>query len=624
MQFNLFKIFSEKPTGKLGYISSKNETKEAFKGEVSDIPINFPKSLGAAHPFNFEAMEAVYKTIGVINGGINKITDSVVGDFSYTTKTKEANQIISDFIKNTNFTSALREWIREGFSKGNGFLELDLKGKGIQVLNANTMYVVRDDKGKVTGYNQWIGDLKRYRKNKKEVNNFKPAQIAHLRINKIAGEPYGIGIIYPNERTIENMVLNEQDLQKLISRKAGAPIHAAVGREGEAVNIDDVDAFKDSLQVMNNRTEWVTDSNVKMNVIDFGQIGKNLTDVLDHDMLLVAFGMEIPIVLFGGGNIPEGLAKAQSEIFQRKMAVIQEEIESIIEEHIFKPLLEAYGSTDEVDFTWNLPGEEEINNRIDRLTKLIESMNTSEPLRRMAELEIAKLLDLEDAPKYLSKPEKETPEDEQKPPEDDKQPEYPKDKPKEDHIFSHNIYTESEREETGKMSIKEFANLKENKKMTYSDYLQDILTVLKTDKFEFLAAITSTDIANGKLSGTQIEKLRDILQTAFKENQTIKEIEKEITDTLDLKDVKKDGKVIVKSSIRPNTIARTETVRAANKGLIKTYKKNDIKKVKWLAAVSERTCEICNALHGQVFDINTVSPPPIHPRCRCSLLAIIK
>jgi len=617
MQFNLSKLFSEKSTGKLGYISSKNETKEAFKGEVSDIPINFPKSLGAAHPFSFEAMEDVYKTIGVINGGINKITDSVVGDFSYTTKTKKADQIISDFIKNTNFTSVLREWIREGFSKGNGFLELDLKGKGIQVLNANTMYVVRDDKGNVKGYNQWIGDLKRYRKNKKEVNNFKPDHIAHLRINKIAGEPYGIGIIYPNERTIENMVLNEQDLQKLISRKAGAPIHAAVGREGEAVNTKHIDAFKDSLQVMNNRTEWVTDSNVKMNVIDFGQIGKNLTDVLDHDMLLVAFGMEIPIVLFGGGNIPEGLAKAQSEIFQRKMSVIQEEIESVIEEQIFKPLLEEHGSNDEVDFTWNLPGEEEINNRIDRLTKLIESMNTSEPLRRMAELEIAKLLNMEDAPKYLSPPEKEKPED-QKPelkPEDEE--------PEEKYIENHFELSELEIEQTSDMSLKEFSNLNETAKLKYSDYLENILKKLKIDKFEYLAAFKKSDIADGKLSEPEIEKLRTIFETGFKENQTITEIKSEIKQ-LELKDVKKDGKVILKSKRRPDIIARTETIRLANIGLIDTYKGAGIKKVRWLAAASERTCEICNALHGQVFDINTVSPPPAHPRCRCSLLSVIE
>jgi len=395
---------------RMGYMSVKNEVlKEAFKGEVRDTLVTFPKSLGAEHPFDFEDAEKVYKTVGVITGGINKITDSVVGEFSFKTKTKKAYNIIDDFVKNTNFTSVLREWIREGFVKGNGFLELDVVGKGIKVLNANDMYVERDDKANVVAYNQWIGNfVGTTRNNKSKLTVFKPYQVAHLKINKIAGEPYGIGIISQNEKAIENMVMNENDLQKLISRKAGAPIHAAVGVEGEQVNTTDVDDFKTSLQVMNNRTEWVTDSNVRMKVIDFGEIGKNLIDALDHNMLVVAYGMEIPIVLFGGGNIPEGLAKAQKEMFQKKMSVIQEEIESIIEEQIFKPLLEASGSNDEVDFIWNLPGEEEINSRIDKLSKLLgNNVSTSEPLRRMAELEIATLLNLEEAHNYLAKPEKE-------------------------------------------------------------------------------------------------------------------------------------------------------------------------------------------------------------------------
>ncbi len=613
MQFNLSKLFSGKPTGKQGYISTKNEIKEAFKGEVRDTDITFPKPLGAEHPFSFEDMEKIYKTIGLMTGAINKIVDSIVGDFSYKTKTTEADKVIAEFIKDTNFTSVLREWLREGFSKGNGFLELDVKGKGINVLNANDMYVKRNNKGKVVLYNQWVGSIKGYTPKSAKLNTFLPSQIAHLRINKISGEPYGIGIISPNERVIENLVLNEQELQKLISRKAGAPIHVAVGREGEMVKTEDIDDFKDGLQTMSNRTEWVTDSNVKMNVIDFGNIGKNYTDVLDHDMLVLAYGMEIPIVLFGGGNIPEGLAKAQSEIFQRKMSVIQEEIESIIEEQIFGPLLTEHGLNETVDFSWNLPGEEEINNRIDRLTKLIESMNTSEPLRRMAELEIAKLLNLEDAPKYLAKPEKEKPEDQEPKPK-------PEDKPPEERQTYY--ISEIELAKSAKMTIKEFANLKETKELKYSEYLTNILKKLKIDKFEFLTATTKTDIANGKLSTSDIEKLRSILEVGFKENKTIKQIESEIKD-INLKDVKKKDKIIIKSKQRPPLIARTETVRLANLGLIDTYKDAGVKKVEWVAAVSDRTCEICMALNGRIFDINTVSPPPAHPCCRCSLLSVV-
>lgn len=405
---------------RIGYVSTKNEVKEAFKGEVRDAEVSFPVTLGAEHPFDFESMENVYKTIGVVTGGVNKITDSVVGDFSFKTKTKKAELIIRDFIKNTSFTSVLREWIREGFVKGNGFLELDIKEMKIKVLNANDMYVKRDDKGNIKEYRQWVGSYKGYTIKSPKLIMFKPNQIAHLKINKIAGDPYGMGIIHQNEIAIENMVLNEQDLQKLISRKAGAPLHVQVGKNDETVEPKYVDEVKVNLQVMNNRTEWVTDNNVNMKVIDFGEVGKNLTDALDHNMLVVAYGMEIPIVLFGGGNIPEGLAKAQKEMFQRKMSVIQEEIESIIEEQIFKPLLEQHGSNDEVEFIWNLPGEEEINNRIDRLSKLLgNNVSTSEPLRRIVEIEIARLLDLEDAHNYLSKPEKEKPEDKEPEPKKD-------------------------------------------------------------------------------------------------------------------------------------------------------------------------------------------------------------
>ena len=623
--FRMRKVNSD--NSKIGYVSAKNEIKESFKGEVRDTMITFPKTLGAEHPFNFEAMEKVYKSVGIITGGVNKITDSVVGDFSFKTKNEKSELIIKEFIKDTNFTSTLREWIREGFVKGNGFLELDVDDKGIKVLNANDMYVNRDDKGNVTGYKQWVGNLKRYTANSTSLVEFKPNEIAHLRINKISGEPYGIGIIWPNERVIENLVINEQDLHKLISRKAGAPIHAKVGIEGEAVNTDDIDALKDDLKVINNRTEWVTDANVNMGVIDFGDIGKNLTDTLNHDMLVLAYGMEIPIVLFGAGNIPEGLAKVQMEIFQRKMSTIREEIESIIEEHIFKPLLEKHGIKDEVDFSWTIDGEEEINNRIDKLTKLIESMNTSEPLRRMCEIKIAELLGFKEDIKYLTKPEKET--DEQKastpgtPPENNDEDDTP---PKEMSILEKydNAEEEIKAVESGEIELREYINLKESQEFNYSDYLDNILKILKIDKFEYLAAVEKGDIANGKLPKTDIEKLRIILGDGFKDNKSIAKIESDIKSLIILKDVKKDGKVITDSALRPKMIARTETVRLANAGLIKTYKEKGVEKVEWLAAVSDRTCEQCMKLDGQVFDIDTVSAPPIHPMCRCSLLTVRK
>ena len=50
-----------------------------------------------------------------------------------------------------------------------------------------------------------------------------------------------------------------------------------------------------------------------------------------------------------------------------------------------------------------------------------------------------------------------------------------------------------------------------------------------------------------------------------------------------------------------------------------SYEKAGIKKVKWIAENDSRTCKICSALSGQVFDIDDV-PEKQHYHCRCYIV----
>lgn len=48
----------------------------------------------------------------------------------------------------------------------------------------------------------------------------------------------------------------------------------------------------------------------------------------------------------------------------------------------------------------------------------------------------------------------------------------------------------------------------------------------------------------------------------------------------------------------------------------------------WSAILDERTCDICTELDGKYFEagdlnLNTLKPP-IHPACRCILVAVLK
>jgi len=252
-------------------------------------------------------------------------------------------------------------------------------------------------------------------------------------------------------------------------------------------------------------------------------------------------------------------------------------------------------------------------------------------MRAALNLELAKLMELEDLEKILITPQEAKKQEEEFQKQLDKEN---KEREQEENIPQPEAPgAKKSANETGEVRLKEkkqemdlmtWVNLKEVAGFNYLDYTTEILKILKTYQFQDLAAITESDILNGMLTGTQVNKLRVILKNGFKQNQTIKQIEESIKNNIGLKDRLRDGKITASAKSRPINIARTETVRVANEGLISIFKKNKIEKVRWLSALSDRTCPECEALNGKVYEIDKAEMPPLHPMCRCSLISVIE
>lgn len=68
-------------------------------------------------------------------------------------------------------------------------------------------------------------------------------------------------------------------------------------------------------------------------------------------------------------------------------------------------------------------------------------------------------------------------------------------------------------------------------------------------------------------------------------------------------------------------LVRTETAHFLGEGQKEAYEAAGIEKYRYLAALSERTCETCAALDSKVFNLDEategVNYPPMHPNCRC-------
>ncbi len=376
-----------------------NTLTEQFHGEVEQNNIKFPEKLGEEHPFNFKTLERLYEKFGFFTAVVDKYVDFVVGPgFFVESDDARATEIIETFMKDVNFDTILRAWTKEMLIKGNGFLEIGGSKKegikGLKVLDAEYMYVDRDKKGKIKGYNQYKGAFNKF--DKEKVIPFKPDQIAFSPFNIVGDKAYGLGIGYPAMKLVDNWLSMNSSEHKIMDRKANAPLHATLGIiQGDTKIIpkpEDVQALGKDIENLSNKTEWVTDPLVNFKVVDFPNFGEKFSLTKEGDLEMMIYAFQIPAVILGKANIAEGLAKVQMEAFQRRIQSIQAELEKIIENQIFDRVLKANGLDVDVEFVWGTPSIMEVEGRMTLISEMIKSPMINPAIKSMLEDEMINLL----------------------------------------------------------------------------------------------------------------------------------------------------------------------------------------------------------------------------------------
>lgn len=69
-------------------------------------------------------------------------------------------------------------------------------------------------------------------------------------------------------------------------------------------------------------------------------------------------------------------------------------------------------------------------------------------------------------------------------------------------------------------------------------------------------------------------------------------------------------------------LVRTETMHYLNQSSLEAYKAGGVQFVQFWAAMDERTCPSCGALHGKIYAIDKVPVLPLHAHCRCTYLPV--
>ena len=646
---SLIKNFFKKEVKTVNKIPTNSEvSKTIFKGQVPLKTVRFPAELGEEHPYDFSSTEGLYKKFGFVTGVIDKYVDFIVGPgFYVTSEDKRAQKIIEEFLQDINFDTLLRAWVKEGLIKGNGFLEIGGKNgeipQGMKVLDANYMFLRRDKFGNILNYAQYKGAFDKFEKEK--TVEFENHQIAHIALNKVGNDAYGIGIVYPALNTVNNLLQNEKDMHLILSRKANTPIVAKIGDIDNPVTADAITSFGKELEWLNNKHEWAVPYYVDLKAIDFGKVGEKFEGVNKYDLDMLFFTFQVPEVLMGRGSIPEGLAQVQLEAFDRRVQSLQAEIEKVVEQQIFKRVLNANGFDEHVEMEWGQPSKSETIKKVEQLTELLKLFDLNPKLRNEIEKQLAELLGIE--PKTIEMKNREREERQQLPRIPGSRENIPP-----LNIPSHSCTNVTSTKSSG--DDKDYS-LHEWLGFNYQTYLENIKKFIRSEQFvnrpehrayrhtiqDDQEAILQYYGDSYKLteimSSEQINALRDVLIKGFDEGKSIQWITKKIVEKVRPGDLEinvppqldSEGNIIregysrvLNEKIRSNMMARTESSRAANQATLQHFNDTGIKLAVWIAGLDDRTCPTCLAMNGNIFEVQAIEEMlPAHLNCRCKYAA---
>ncbi len=150
---------------------------------------------------------------------------------------------------------------------------------------------------------------------------------------------------------------------------------------------------------------------------------------------------------------------------------------------------------------------------------------------------------------------------------------------------------------------------------------KDVFSLIDTKALDFLVNYELQLLGN--VTRELAEGIKNHITVGLIQGESIAKISRNIGWIItDPDEFRRAGKTVFKTAQhRTETIVRTETLRAYNQGRNKFYQQVGVVYVMWLAVGDKRTCPECRELDGKRFKLDKAPPIPLHPACRCALIA---
>lgn len=315
-----------------------------------------------------------FKSTPIINRFIRYRADLIMSrGYHFEYPDKESEEIITQFLKSVKrndlpfhneFDIFLRDICIDCDWSGNAYLQLVQNKKGTKIVKLHKLHplfvdYIRDEKGEIV-FDE-LGDPEGYTISGEHPGNADVAgidDIAHLIFERVGDELLGTSLILPAFRTAERLVNIDWAMAKALY-KHGLPTRSvSVGDSDHEPDADEIDKVAEEVSDIDSAAEYTHPYWYDVTTID-PKWPARVEEVPNYFMSKLIAISGIPHhILLGEETIG---TRATAESLQQGLAILlaplQKKIKSLVEDQIFRAVLDQEGSSAEVKMVWksNIP-----------------------------------------------------------------------------------------------------------------------------------------------------------------------------------------------------------------------------------------------------------------------------
>jgi len=295
-------------------------------------------------PYNYDLFKVMYKKIPKVFRAINTRANFAIQSGFRLMGEKYDVSRIEKWQRKVHFDNYLIQIVKELLVYGNVFLSPfgTKENTEFKFLPVNTMRVLRDDSGEITGYIQ-IYD-------RKVIDTWKPDELIHIKWNMLGSDAYGISELNCLRDVLEKKLDAEATIVEVIKSQYVPKVLYKCGMPEKPYSDAQIGSAKSMLENRDVGSDMLVPGDMEPVIIQHNRgSGESIVQLINHVEEQVDTGLNFPEILIAGRADAQG-SIIQMDSLERDVKTIQDVLGLAIEDGMYKRVL---GKEEVPKVVWN-------------------------------------------------------------------------------------------------------------------------------------------------------------------------------------------------------------------------------------------------------------------------------